>query len=215
MSGSTHRSGLAQNRFLNEGGVFAQPLAAKYDSGELSPDYVYNEYPKMLRISQGVQEIPGSTETIKGTVLTWTERREVFQEIVVNSEEEEDRVLSGGKTSDQIELDRQELIVRCRAQGVKVDPSWTSVRLRRELGETMDAAPGDEMGALQEKLARLQAMADMKAKIAALEAQLSAPADDVDELRAELLTLGVRADGRWSATRLRAEIDQARVGAAA
>ena len=49
----------------------------------------------------------------------------------------------------------------------------------------------------------------MKAKIATLEAQLSRPADDADELRQELIGLGVTVDKRWGIARLREELEKA------
>ena len=202
---------LAQTMFLQQGGVLARALGKMKEEGRIDRDYVYREYPKMLRISQGIQDIPRSTEDVKGRTISWAERREVFEEIVVGSEEEEERVLSGGKTSSQIEEDRQGLLRRCVAAGIKADPSWSAVRLRRELGDKLDAPePADQMDALKEKLARLEEMAAMKAKITALEAQMAArPADDVDAMRQELAALGIRTDGRWSAARLREELDRA------
>lgn len=175
MSGSRNRATLAQTQFLNMGGVYAQPLAAMRDTGAIAGEgeYEYQEYPKMLRISQGIQEVAWSTETIKGKTLEGTKTMEVFEEIIVHSEEEEDRVLAGGKTSSQIEDERQDLMARCRNSGMRVDPKWTVTRLKRELGESLNAEPVNEMGVLEKKLADLQKMADMRAKIAALEAELA------------------------------------------
>lgn len=201
---------LAQEAFMLQGGIYARIVAKMKAEGTIDARYVYREYPKMLRISKGMQELPRSTEDCKGRTLTWTEHKEVFDEIVVNSEEEEERVLSGGKTSAQIEEERQELLRRCAAAGVRADPSWSAVRLRRELGDKMDAPePVDQMGALKAKLAQLEEMSLMRSKIAALEAELSARPEDSDDMRAQLNALGVKTDGRWSASRLREELDRA------
>lgn len=198
---------LAQESFLRQGGAFARVVAKMQ---ELHGDYQYHEYPKMLRLSQGVQAIEIPREDIKGKTWIETVRKEVFDEIVVNSEEEEERVLSGGKTSAQIEQERQELLRRCVGAGIKADPSWSALRLRRELGDKMDAPePVDEMGSLKQKLAHLEEMAAMKAKIEALEIQLSAKPEDAEEMRRELTSLGVKVDGRWSHARLREELEKA------
>ena len=82
------------------------------------------------------------------------------------------------------------------------------MRLRRELGETLNEAPKDDLSALKEKLAQLEEMAAMKAKIAALEAQLSGGTDEAETLRSELAEAGVKVDRRWSLARLREELDR-------
>jgi hypothetical protein len=200
----------SQASFLRDGGMYRLALAKMRKEGAIDKHYVYREYHKMIRISEGFRDVPMTTETCRNQILSWTETREVFKEFVVNDEAEEERVLSGGKTSAEIEVERQALLIRARNLGIKADPSWSAVRLRRELGDKLDAPePKDEMGALREKLQRLQEIADMQGKIAALEAQLSRPADDVDAMRAELTGLGVKVDGRWSADRLRIELERA------
>lgn len=215
MSG-TNRATLAQTTFMNAGGIFAQVLAKKRDNGELPEEYVYHEYPKMIRISEGFQDVECSTETIRGKVVEWTEHREIFKDIIVQNEDEEERVLSGGKTSGQIEEERQELIARGRAQGLKIDPSWSAVRLRRELGDALDAAPVDEMAALEKRLGDLKKMAEMRAEIERLQAQIAAPkeaplaaAESDEEVRAQLRLLGIEPDGRWKSARLREELERA------
>ncbi len=167
-----------------------------------------------MRISQGVQKFKRSTEDVRGKLIEWEVEEEVFLDHIVGSEDEEERVLAGGKSSVQMEEDRKALMARCRSAGVKVDPAWSSIRLKRELGEALDAPePVDDMAALKARLAQLEEMTSMKARIAALEAELSgkaAPApDETEALRAELMALGVKVDGRWSLTRLREELDQA------
>ncbi len=199
---------LAQTKYLMNGGLYELPMQQMREKGILPSEYVYHEYPKMVRISQGMQTFDRSTEDHKGRTISWTETKEVFTDTIVNSVEEEERVLSGGMTSAQIEEERQSLILRCRALGIVADPSWSVVRLRRELGDKLDAPdPADKMGALEAELESLRKMAAMQAEIDALRAQMAKPADDVAEMRAALTERGVKVDGRWSAQRLREELD--------
>jgi hypothetical protein len=200
----------SQENFMLRGGCFELPMQQLREAGILADGYVYYEYPKMVRISEGTQTIERSTEDCKGRTLTWSETKERFREIVVNSEEEEERVLSGGRTSAQLEEERQHLLQRCRVMGIHADPGWSSVRLRRELGDALDApAPVDTMAKLEQELAALKKMAAMQAEIDALRAQLGRPVEDTEELRSQLIGLGVKVDGRWSAMRLREELDRA------
>lgn len=174
---------LAQTKFLMNGGTYELPLAMLREAGTLPSEYVFHEYPKMLRLSHGFEKVECKTDTCKGTEIRWTEEREIFQDIVVNSEEEEERVLSGGKTSRQIEEERQGLIQRCHAMGIPADPAWSAVRLRRELGDALDApAPGDNMAKLEAELNNLRKMAAMQAEIDALRAQLAGPPNDPEEI---------------------------------
>lgn len=199
---------LSQHKFLMAGGAFELPLAQLREKGILPSEYEFHEYPKMIRISRGIEEVNKPCEDVKGR--TWVEKvsKEVFDEFTVHSPEEEDRVLSGGKSSAQIEDERQTLIVRARNAGLRVDPSWSVVRLRRELGEVMDA-PEDDRATLVRRLAELEELAAMKAKIAELEAQVATPrSNEADELRNELAARGVQVDGRWSVKRLREEMEK-------
>jgi hypothetical protein len=215
-------------------------LQAKRDSGELPSEYVYQEYPRMLRISRGVQRFDHATEVIRGNatvVRDWTEEREVFDEIIVASEAEEEAVLSGGRTAAQVEEDRQAMIVLCRQRNIQVDPTWGIVRLQRELG----AAPSNEtIDAMRTKIADLEEKAELRRRIAELEAAMrdrAAPVqpaysdkasvehgslrgsmvtlraatqeDEAEDMRAQLTALGVKVDGRWSVPRLRQELDDA------
>src|SRR4051812_34359497 len=118
-------SGSAQADFLRRGGPMAAILEHKYETGELQRDYVYQAYPRQINVSRGVQTIKKRTEVIQGRDVVpfeWEETKEVFDEIIVNSEEEEERVLLGGKSEAQVETERQELIVQCRSRGIQVDP---------------------------------------------------------------------------------------------
>lgn len=206
---------MAQESFLRQGGTFARALAAKQKSGELQREYTYREYPKLITIIDGEEEIERSTDTIRGrneVTVNWTETVQKKREILVHSEEEEERVLSGnGKTSSQMEDERQTLILRCRSLGLKVDTSWSAVRLRRELGDKLDAPePENKMAALENELASLRKMAEMQAEIDRLRSQMARPAgDEVDDLRQQLTALGVKVDNRWAIARLREELDAA------
>jgi hypothetical protein len=216
----SYESEQAQKFFLQSGGIYGRALAKMRESGAAEKEYVFREYPKMLRISRGFHDVEWSTETVGKREISGVLTKELFDEIVVQSEEEEERVLSGGKTSSQLEEERLNLITRCRNSGVKFDPSWSSVRLRRELGEKMDEpdAP-NRMSRLEGELAALRREADLRAEIDELRAKLtqphqfsapiSVPADNADDLRAELASLGVVVDKRWGTQRLRDELDRA------
>jgi hypothetical protein len=207
----TVESMIAQENFLRQGGVLQRAVAKmRQENGDL-PEF--HEYPKMLRISQGFHDIERSTEDIKGRNLTWVETKEVFEEIIVQSEEEEERVLAGGKTSAAIEQERLDLLTRARAFGIKADPQWTAVRLRRELGEKLDAPePVNDLARLEAELEGLRKIAAMQAEIEALKAQIAAKPEDVESLKADLVALGVTVDGRWSVKRLREELERATGG---
>jgi hypothetical protein len=203
---------LAQQGFLRAGGTYMLPLQMLREKGIIPPEgeTAFHHYPKMLRLNPRTESRNRTTKDCEGRPVAWTESLEVYDEIVVASEDEEERVLSGGKTSTQLEEERQGLLVRCRAVGIQADPTWTSIRLRRELGEALDAPPpGDSMATLEAELATLRKMAAMQAEIDALKAQMSRPAEDPDTMRAELATLGVPVDGRWSVRRLREELERA------
>jgi hypothetical protein len=177
-------------------------LQAKRDSGELPSEYVYQEYPRMLRISRGVQRFDHATEVIRGNatvVRDWTEEREVFDEIIVASEAEEEAVLSGGRTAAQVEEDRQAMIVLCRQRNIQVDPTWGIVRLQRELG----AVPSNEtIDAMRTKIADLEEKAELRRRIAELEAAMrdrSAPVPAYsDKAEIEFGNLGTTGRGRLS-----------------
>jgi hypothetical protein len=174
----------AQDSFMARGGCYELALLQMRKAGTLAA-YVFHEYPKSLRISHGTETVTLTVETCKGNGhdRTWTEEREVFEDIIVNSEDEEERVLSGGKTSRQVEEDRQGLLMRCHSMGIPADPGWSAVRLRRELGDALDApAPGDNMAKLEAELVNLRKMAAMREEIAMLRAQLDTPDEPIEEL---------------------------------
>jgi hypothetical protein len=202
----------SQSAFLARGGIAAIALATMRKDGILPKSYTFQEYPKMVRLSEGVQSVKRSATTVDKERITWTDEAEMFSDIIVHSEDEEERVLSGGKTSAQIEEDRQALIIKCRAHGIMVDTSWTAVRLRRELGEKMDAPePVDELSKLQARVAELEALDQARARIAELERRLAMPAEasPKDVIIGQLQALGVEFDRRWSVARLQDELIRA------
>jgi hypothetical protein len=169
---------LAQTKFLMNGGGYELAMAQMRERGTMAESYVYHEYPKAIRVSQGMgAPTERETETCKGTTIRWTDPAvEMFETIIVHSEAEEERVLAGGKTSAQIEDERLGLINRCHSLSIPVDASWSVVRLRRELGDALDAPEqANDMARLEAELAGLHKMATMRAEIAALRAQLSEP----------------------------------------
>lgn len=190
-------SGSAQADFLRRGGPMAAILDAKYESGELTRDTPYAEYPKMIRRSLGMKHFDHVTEIIEGNtkgLARWSEDKEAFEEIIVTSEAEEEAVLAGGKGEAEIEQERQALLTEGRQRGISVDPTWGLVRLQRELG----AAPSSEtIEVMRKQIADLEEKAALRARIAELEAQvgridvqttgrLAVPSDDVlVRLRAE------------------------------
>lgn len=209
-------SAQAQRRFMNDGGIYAGILQAKYDSGELVPPekYEFQEYPKMIRISRGMATVQKSTLRIRGKEELpheWEEEVEQFEEHIVNSEAEEERVLNGGKSDAQVAEEREELFTRCKQRGLSVDRSWPLFRLQQALGTAPTAS---EVEDLRQKVADLEEKAALKRRIADLEAALAGPkaepvADEAEQMRAELRGLGIQPDGRWSIARLRQELERA------
>jgi len=169
--------------FLRRGGMYQLALSDMREDGRIPQFPVHHEYPKWLQLDPPV---------------------------MVHDEEEEERVLSGGKTSAQLEEEREGLLSRARNLGIKADPAWSIVRLRRELGEKMDAPPEaeDRLGRLEAELAYERKIAAMEAEIAELKARRGA-GDDIDGLREELESRGIHVDGRWSAKRMRDELERA------
>lgn len=198
-----------QINYMLRGGPLEMALQQLRASGQVEDGYTYRPYPKMLRLSKGVQKIQRRTTTCDKEVVHWVDEREVFDEIVVASEEEEERVLAGGRTSDQLEEERLGLLHRCRAAGIGADPGWTSVRLRRELGDKLDEplVVGDRMASLEAELAYERKIAAMEEEIAVLRAR-KVEGSEAEEMRAQLADLGVKADGRWSIAKLREELNR-------
>jgi hypothetical protein len=212
---------LAQAEFMARGGVMQMALTKKYKSGELVKPgkYEWQEYPKMLRLNPREEEIEqkyfiGNSQTPNVSYVT----RLVYDEIVVNSEDEEERVLSGGKTAGAIEAERQELLAKARLLGLRVDSNWSVVRLRREMGDKMGSVETQaQVEALLKERDSLRMIADLQAEIEALKAGRAGSPNEVEELRAELTAVGVDVDRRWGAARLREELERvtAPVGKAA
>jgi hypothetical protein len=203
---------LSQNNFLMQGGVYARAVMQKIKSGEFPREYVYHEYPKLIRKFRGTQRVEKSTEIGNGsTKKFWEEEVELWDEIIVHSEEEEERVLSGGKTAAELEEERQGLVQRCRQRHIAIDPAWSAARLRRELGDGGADLPttGSRVNALAAELDALRQMKAMQDEIAALRAQLAGEVpDEAASLRQQLTSAGVKVDGRWSLGRLQAELER-------
>lgn len=203
---------MAQQQFLERGGIAARAIARMQENGQMDRRgmYQFREYPKMLHISEGVQERTYETETIKGAIRSWTVDEEVFRDVIVHSEEEEERVMSGGKTREQVEEERQALIGKCRLHGIVVDMTWSAVRLRRELGEKVDAPdPVNEREKLMLELETLRENQRLRQEIERLKADMAGPGDDVEDMRGQLTGLGISVDKRWGAPRLREELERA------
>lgn len=208
-------STLSQRNFMANGGPLAGVLEAKYQSGELQREYTYQEYPKYIRIPRGTQTVTRTTTAIRGKNeidVQWEEEAPVYDEHWVNSEEEEEAVLSGGKSQLQLETERQQMISDLRSRGMQVDPTWTYVRLQREMGSM---PPREAVEALQRKVEVLENEAKLRARIAELEAQLNekpalasmAQVDETEALREELRQAGVAVDKRWSLATLRQQVE--------
>lgn len=208
----------AQRAFLTSGGAYRNALNQMRTSGQLASEYVFYEYPKEIRIRRGTETVKRSTVSVDKEKIEWDEIREIVDVFIVNSEEEEDRVLSGGKTADEIEQDRQALIAQAKARNLRFDPTWTTLRLQREMGIPVAAeqpAAFDEVAELEAQVAKARRAIALRKELDELNAQLAEPAptaaisDDMDSLRTELTALGVRVDGRWSEARLRQELERA------
>lgn len=201
----------SQSAFLMRGGTYALALAYLRKDGTLPKERAYNEYPKLIRLPKGEpRSVKKSTMTCDKQILQWTEEVQEYDDFLAADEGEEERILSGGKTNAQIEDERQRLIMRSKAAGIQTDPNWSAVRLRRELGDKLDAPePVDRLGALEAELNNLRKIAAMQAEIEALKSQIAKPADDIEDLRGQLVALGVKVDGRWNIQRCRDELDRA------
>lgn len=188
-----------QSKFLQAGGGYELGLT-KLRAAGIIPEvgsYVFQPYPKMIRLPVGEpHDVERSTEIGAGhSFRTWIDHNvQDYEEIIVNSEEEEERVLSGGKTTTQLEEERQGLLTRARGMGIPAGPNWTAVRLRRELGDALDApSPGDKMAQVEAELEGLRRMAAMQDEIAMLKAKLAAGPDAPAAETAEEPARGKRA----------------------
>ncbi len=213
-------SGTAQENFLRTGGPLAAVLQHKYETGELSSNYEYQEWPKWIANPRArVEKVKRHTEVIRGngtTTIEWEEEVVVDPHVLVHSEEEAERVRTGGMSDGEIEESRQKLIHEAKVRGIRVDPSWGIARLEEMLGQRPLEAIASlqaQAEAQQQKIDLLQRLADQERMIAELQAQLAGrqqpPADERDELRRQLQSLGVEIDMRWGAQRLRDELDEA------
>lgn len=97
------------------------------------------------------------------------------------------------------------MIASLKSRGMSVDPTWSYVRLQREMGSM---PPREAVEALARKVEALETEAKLRARIAELEAQLNAsPVDEVEMLRQQLTRAGVEVDKRWGVARLRQELE--------
>lgn len=207
---------IAQETFLRGGGIYAKTLEKMRRDGGMRQDHVH-EYPKMLRVNERIERRKHTTRDIDRQIIEWESDDLVYDEVIVNSEEEEDRVLSGGKTAAQIEDEKHELMAQARSRGIRIDPAWGVERMKREIGAprmlSFQEQPVDDLAAMEEKARQLEEKLAMMERLAALEAKiaaLTAPKhDEADDLRAQLQALGRRVDMRWSVTRLRDELEAA------
>jgi hypothetical protein len=175
----------AQDDFLRRGGGYQLGLTQLRMAGIIGREYVYHEYPKAITIRNGPErEVMRETISCDKEKIRWTEMVPDETTIIVSSEEEEERVLAGGKTSVQIEEDRQGLLAKARSMGLRADPAWSAVRLRKELGETMDTPPADNVARLEAELAHLRKIEALQAEIAELKARQAVEPDQspIEEL---------------------------------
>jgi len=234
-------SGISQAQFLERGGPMQGIMDAKIASGELNFNYVYREYPKHIRRSLGMKTVTRYTDMIRGREViphSWDETFEDFETLTVHSEEEEESIISGGMSAAAIEAQQLDLQQQARMRGIQVDPAWSSIRLRRELG----LAPTQEaVSTMQQQIVALEERLALRARIAELEARLLAanqPVSDAprstmpaapvvplrrqgfgsaydqeenerEHLRKQLMSLGVKVDLRWAINRLHEELDAA------
>lgn len=180
---------LSQDQFLAQGGVYMRALAEKKKSGEHAKSFVFHEYPKDIRLNERDEDYEDVAETIKGATITKHMTRRVWDTVTVHSEEEEDRVRAGGGSAADAEDERLELMQKCRNLHIRVDPTWTVVRLRRELGMEMDKpvrakSADEEFDDLEAQMERLLKKKEMRAKIAALEAEAIEPVKAAKPARA-------------------------------
>lgn len=221
---------MAQRQFTNAGGIHAAALIKARKAGQipLEGETAFHEYPKMLRISLGKHDVPWQTESVKGVTLSGIKVGvELFDEIIVKDEDEHERYLSGGKTDAQLREEKQEYQLRLKATGARVDPTWSTPRLRRELGEAVDNAslrtPQDELADLDAKIKHMTELVAKQAQLEALRAQLSAPpravpdaeiapvklvaaGAGVEAMKAKLAAAGVAVKPTWDAGRIADEL---------
>lgn len=157
-----------QRDFLNSGGVFRMVLEHKYETGELvrPEDYVHQDYPKALNISLGVREVSRATDMLRGkdvVVYEWTEKREVFADLVVQDAAEEAATLAA--------------VIKAKEMGLEIDPMWDAAQLRQIVKQAAPEAhavaepEGDDLKAqvatLATELAELKAQREPKRSRAA------------------------------------------------
>lgn len=209
-----------QTDFLKRGGSAMRALDAMRQA---NPSPGWYEYPKLLTFPKGRKTIQRTTETIDKRSISWSEEVDDVETVLVGSAEEEERVLAGGRTNPAIEEERLGLLAKARTMGLHVDAGWTAVRLKRELGQKLDAEPNDEEAILRARIEKLERIKALRARVEALEAADATPGPDlplpsfapvemspedrdVARLRGILDASGVTYDRRWGVMRLRAAV---------
>jgi hypothetical protein len=120
-------SQLANENFLKSGGVYQ----AASEKARMTAPQGYQEFPKMVRKHKGTRIVRG-----KDIDNNPTENEiDIWEDVEVNSEEEELRVRGGGKSADQVASDRDALILRAEQSGVRVDRRWSDERIRAEMAK--------------------------------------------------------------------------------
>jgi hypothetical protein len=149
---------LAQTEFLQRGGTMRIALGKKYKSGELSPDYVFREYPKCLNLSCGERQVPWETETVKGVTLRGSDLREMIALMRVEDAEEEEATRAAYDLARELDIE--------------IEPSWDAATLRLVVKQHSASRRAAARVAAQTP-AEVDAEAAKAARVAALRAELA------------------------------------------
>lgn len=120
-------SQLANENFLKAGGVYQ----AAAERARIAATPGFQEYPKMIRTHKGTRIVRGKDIDNQPT----ENEVQIYEDIIVESEEEELRVRGGGKSAEQVASDRDALIIRAEQSGVRVDRRWSDDRIRAEMAK--------------------------------------------------------------------------------
>jgi hypothetical protein len=145
---------IAQTEFLQRGGGAMMGLRKLRDSGQIPEVYAFIEFPKALSLSLGIREIDFSTETVKGTIARWTEKREVFASPVVASEAEEEATLEAFRLASELDIE--------------VAPEWTAQQLRETVARAEKALKAKNAPKSDPQKIKADRIAALKAELAAL-----------------------------------------------
>lgn len=163
-----------QRNFLQGGGIYRNALTQGYKNGTLvrPSEYVFQEYPKYLKLSKGFEDVQHETENVKGKTITWTVREELFDEVIVNDAAEEAKVMKG------------------RTLVAGAAPSTVAT-----ITPAAAAVEDDSIEALEARLADMKKKAALRREIAdlaaseALEAAIDAPEADAEPAKRPTLSL--------------------------